>query len=60
MLYLFTKLDEETDIVRKHTNHYPQKVQLAVEITFQKPTNNEPERVSVYFNTSTVVVTILP
>ena len=59
MQYLFTKLDEENDIVIKHTNHYPQKIQLAVEMTFQKPTDNEPERVSVYFNTSTVVVTIL-
>ena len=55
MEYLFKKRDEVTDIVRKHTNHYPQKLQLTVEMTLQKPSDNEPERVSVYFNTRTVV-----
>ena len=56
MEYLYKKRDEISDIVRKHTNHYPQKLQLTVEMTLQKPSDNEPERVSVYFNTSTVVV----
>ena len=56
MEYLYKKRYEVTDIVRKHTNHYPQKLQLTVEMILQKPSDNEPERVSVYFNTSTVVV----
>ena len=56
MEYLFKKRDEISDIVRKHTNHYPQKLQLTVEMTLQKPSDNEPKRVSVYFNSSTVVV----
>ena len=56
MEYLYKKRDEFSDIVRKHTNHYPQKLQLTVEMTLQKPLDNEPERVSIYFNTGTVVV----
>ena len=53
---MYTKRDEVTDIVRKHTYNYPKKLELSVEMKLQKPSYNEPERVSVYFNTSTVVV----
>ena len=54
--FLSTKWDEVTDIVRKHTYHYPQKLQLTVKMTLQKPTDNQQERVAVYFNARTVVV----
>ena len=55
MEYLFRKRNEIEEIIRKHTNQYPQKMQLMVEMTLQKP-EEEPEKVSVYFNTNTTTV----
>ena len=55
MEYLFRKRNEIEEIIRKHTNHYPQKKELMVEMTLQKP-GEEPEKVSVYFNTNTTTV----
>ena len=54
MEYLFAKRKEISDIVRKHTNQYPQKMQLTVELSLTKPVAEETERVTVYFNTETV------
>ena len=56
MEYLFRKRNEIEEIIRKHTNQYPQKMQLMVEMTLQKPGEEEPEKVSVYFNTNTTTV----
>ena len=55
MEYLFRKRNEIEEIIRKHTNQYPQKMQLMVGMTLQKP-EEEPEKVSVYFNTNTTTV----
>ena len=56
MEYLFRKRNEIEEIIRKYTNQYPQKMQLMVEMTLQKPGEEEPEKVSVYFNTNTTTV----
>ena len=56
MEYLFRKRSETEDVIRKHTNKFPQKVQLMVGMTLQKPTDEEPEKVTVYFNTHTTTV----
>ena len=53
MEYLFRKRNKIEAIIRKHTNQYPQKMQLMVEMTLQKPGEDEPEKISVYFNTNT-------
>ena len=45
------KLSENT-----HTHKFPQKLQLNVEMTLQKPLEEEIVKVSVYFNTETVTV----
>ena len=54
--HLITELVEIIYVVRKHTDHCPQNLQLPVEMTLQKSTDIEPKRVIVYFNTSTVAV----
>ena len=54
MEYLFAKRKEISDIVRKHTNQYLQKMQLTVELSLTKPVAEETERVTVFFNTETV------
>ena len=56
MEYLFRKRSEIEDVIRKHTNQFPQKVQLMVEMTLQKPTDDDPEKVTVYFNTHTTIL----
>ena len=43
-------------IIQKHTQKFLQKLQLNVELTLQKPLEEEVEKVSVYFNTETVTV----
>ena len=56
MEYLFIRRDEVSRIIQKHTQKFPQKLQLNVELTLQKPLEQEKENVSVYFNTETVTV----
>ena len=56
MEYLLIKRSEIEDVIRKHTNQFPQKVQLMVEMNLQKPTDEDPEKVTVYFNTHTTTV----
>ena len=56
MEYLFRKRNEIEEIIRKNNNQYPQKMQLMVEMTLQKTGEEEPEKVSVYFNTNTTTV----
>ena len=56
MEFLFVKRKKNSDILRKHTNQYPQKLQLTVELSLQKPTAEKTERITVYFNTNTVSV----
>ena len=56
MEYMFRKRDEVSRIIQKHTQKFPQKLQVNVEMTLQKPLEEEVEKVSVYFNTETVTV----
>ena len=56
MEYMFRKRDEVTRIIQKHTHKFPQKLQINVEMTLQKPLDEEVEKLSVYFNTKTVTV----
>ena len=56
MEYMFRKRDEVARIIQKHTHKFPQKLQINVEMTLQKPLDEEVEKVSVYFNTETVTV----
>ena len=56
MEYLFRKRIEIEDVIRKHTNQFPQTVQLMVEINLQKPTDEDPEKITVYFYTHTTTV----
>ena len=56
MEYLSRKRSEIEDVIRKHTNQIPQELQLMVKMTLQKPTDEDPEKVTVYFNTHTTTV----
>ena len=48
---LFKKRSEIEDFIKKHTNQFPQKVQLIVEKSLQKLTDEDPEKITVNFNT---------
>ena len=56
MEFMFRKREEVSRIIQKHTHKFPQKLQVNVEMTLQKPLEEEIEKVSVYFNTETVTV----
>ena len=56
MEFMFRKREEVLGIIQKHTQKFPQKLQVNVEMTLQKPLEEEIEKVSVYFNTETVTV----
>ena len=56
MEFIFRKREEVLGIIQKHTQTLPQKLQVNVEMTLQKPLEEEIEKVSVYFNTETVTV----
>ena len=56
MEYLFRNQEEISKTVQKHTQKFPQKVQLVVEMTLQKPSDDEQEKLSMFFNTNTRVV----
>ena len=53
---MFRKRDEVSRIIQKHTHKFAQKLQINVEMTLQKPLDEEDEKVSVHFNTETVTV----
>ena len=54
--YLFRKWSEIDDVIRKHTNQFQQKMQLMVKMTLQKPTDEDPEKINVIFNTHTTTI----
>ena len=56
MEYLFRNREKISKTVQKHTHKFPQKVQLVVEMTLQKPLDDDQEKLSVFFNTNTRIV----
>ena len=53
---MLKKREEVSRIIQKNTHKFPQKLQVSVERTLQKPLEEEIEKVSVYFNTEAVTV----
>ena len=56
MEFMFRKREEVSRIIQKQTHKLPQKLQVNMEMTLQKPLEEEIEKVSVYFNTESVTV----
>ena len=56
MEYLFRNREEISKTVQRHTHKFPRKVQLVVEMTLQKPLDDDQEKLSVFFNTNTRIV----
>ena len=58
--YVSRKLDKLSRVIQTHTHththKFPQKLQLNVERTLQKPSEEETEKVSLIFNTETMTI----